>query len=110
MDQYLNIKLSDVSVVDAEKFPQLVRRFSFELLSYVRASFCRSCVFDPLLLSIPIPLDLTNHPPFFFVVKLSIKNCFIRGSVVRFVQIHASEVDTDLLQDAARREASQGDK
>eukprot|EP00936_MAST-01D_sp_MAST-1D-sp1_P000383 g383.t1 len=62
VDQYLNIKLNDVNVVDAEKYPQLI----------------------------------------------SMKNCFIRGSVVRYVQIPAAEVDTDLLQDAARREASAG--
>ena len=27
------------------------------------------------------------------------KNCFIRGSVVRYIQIPANEVDTELLQD-----------
>jgi len=32
------------------------------------------------------------------------KNCFIRGSVVRYIQIPSSEVDTELLQDAARKE------
>eukprot|EP01035_Chromulina_nebulosa_P028505 gene28505-37631_t len=32
------------------------------------------------------------------------KNCFIRGSAVRYIQIPASEVDTELLQDAARKE------
>jgi hypothetical protein len=58
-------------------------------------------------------------------IQIAIKNCFIRGSVVRYsvcstigwgvsvnvfhllsryVQIPASEVDTDLLQDAARKE------
>lgn len=35
------------------------------------------------------------------------KNCFIRGSVVRYVQLPAEAVDTHLLQDAARREAEQ---
>ncbi|KAG0727323.1 U6 snRNA-associated Sm-like protein LSm2 [Chionoecetes opilio] len=38
---------------------------------------------------------------------LSVKNCFIRGSVVRYVQLPVDEVDTQLLQDAARREAQQ---
>jgi len=38
--------------------------------------------------------------------QLSIKNCFIRGSVIRYVQLPADEVDTQLLQDAARKEAS----
>ena len=35
------------------------------------------------------------------------RNCFIRGSVVRYVQLPADEVDTQLLQDAARKEAMQ---
>ena len=58
VDQYLNIKLSNVNVVDAESHPQLT----------------------------------------------AMKNCFIRGSVVRYIQIPAAEVDTELLQDAARKE------
>lgn len=58
VDQYLNIKLTDVQVVDNQKYPQL----------------------------------------------LALKNCFIRGSVVRYIQIPSSEVDTELLQDAARKE------
>ena len=35
---------------------------------------------------------------------VAVKNCFIRGSVVRYVQIPAGEVDKELLQDAARKE------
>ena len=38
------------------------------------------------------------------------KNCFIRGSVIRYVQLPSSEVDTELLQDATRREAAQQKK
>ena len=37
---------------------------------------------------------------------LSVKNCFIRGSVVRYVQLPVDDVDVTLLQDAARKEAS----
>ncbi|PPR00986.1 hypothetical protein CVT24_000280 [Panaeolus cyanescens] len=38
------------------------------------------------------------------MVKLmAIKNCFIRGSVVRYVQLPAEHVDTQLLEDATRR-------
>lgn len=44
---------------------------------------------------------------FFFFLQLSVKNCFIRGSVVRYVQLPAEEVDTSLLQDATRKEAAQ---
>ncbi|KAJ9081030.1 U6 snRNA-associated Sm-like protein LSm2 [Entomophthora muscae] len=38
---------------------------------------------------------------------IAIKTCFIRGSVVRYVQMAATDVDTALLQDAARKEAHQ---
>ncbi|KAG7375458.1 U6 snRNA-associated Sm-like protein LSm2 [Phytophthora boehmeriae] len=60
VDQYLNIKLLNVAVVEGDKFPQL----------------------------------------------MNMKNCFIRGSSIRYVQIPAGEVDTELLQDATRREAT----
>jgi U6 snRNA-associated Sm-like protein LSm2 len=36
---------------------------------------------------------------------MAVKNCFIRGSVVRYVQLPAENVDTQLLEDATRREA-----
>jgi len=58
VDQYLNVKLTDVQVVDKNRYPQL----------------------------------------------LVLRNCFIRGSVVRYIQIPPGEVDTELLQDAARKE------
>ncbi|EPB77187.1 LSM domain protein, partial [Ancylostoma ceylanicum] len=61
VDQYLNMKLTDISVSEPEKFPQM-------------------------------------H---------AVKNCFIRGSVVRlYVQLPADRVDTQLLQDASRKEAA----
>nr|ABM55603.1 LSM2-like protein [Maconellicoccus hirsutus] len=59
VDQYLNLKLKEVTVNDTEKHPHM----------------------------------------------LSVSNCFIRGSVVRYVQLPADEVDTQLLQDATRNEA-----
>ncbi|KAK4747264.1 hypothetical protein SAY87_026301 [Trapa incisa] len=36
---------------------------------------------------------------------LSVRNCFIRGSVVRYVQLPPDGVDIELLHDATRREA-----
>ncbi|KAN0061195.1 U6 snRNA-associated Sm-like protein LSm2 [Thecaphora frezii] len=36
----------------------------------------------------------------------AVKSAFIRGSVVRYVHIPASAVDTQLLEDATRREAA----
>lgn len=62
VDQWLNVKLEKVSVVDKEKFPQLA----------------------------------------------TVDSLFIRGSVVRFVLIDPKNVDTEALQDAARREALGG--
>ena len=40
-------------------------------------------------------------------LQLSVKNCFIRGSVIRYIQLPADELDTQLLQDAARKESAQ---
>ena len=61
MDQYLNIKLTDISVTDPEKYPHM----------------------------------------------LSVKNCFIRGSVVRYVQLPADASRSQLIQEGARKEALQ---
>ncbi|KAH0750327.1 hypothetical protein KY290_029559 [Solanum tuberosum] len=63
VDQYLNIKLENTSVVDEDKYPHM----------------------------------------------RSVRNCFIRGSVVRYVQLPPDGVDIELLHDAMRREA-RGDK
>ena len=61
VDQYLNIKLDDITVLNEEKYPHLS----------------------------------------------SVRNVFIRGSVVRYVHLPAKDVDTGLLEDACRREAGQ---
>ncbi|KAM6502474.1 U6 snRNA-associated Sm-like protein LSm2, partial [Amanita muscaria] len=42
--------------------------------------------------------DEARHPH-----MIAVKNCFIRGSVVRYVQLPADHVDTQLLEDATRR-------
>ncbi|KAM0819390.1 hypothetical protein AB5N19_05205 [Seiridium cardinale] len=60
VDQYLNIKLDDIRVVDEIKYPHLS----------------------------------------------SVKNVFIRGSVVRYVHLPHNQVDVTLLEDATRREAA----
>jgi U6 snRNA-associated Sm-like protein LSm2 len=59
VDQWLNIKLENVQVVDKARFPQLQ----------------------------------------------TVDTLFIRGSVVRFVHINPKDVDTELLQEATRRES-----
>lgn len=47
-------------------------------------------------------VDAKQHP-----YIMSIKNCFIRGSVVRYVELPANEINTELLQEASIREAAQ---
>lgn len=38
---------------------------------------------------------------------MSVKNAFIRGSVVRFVHLRKEDVNIDMLQDSARLEQKQ---
>lgn len=59
VDQYLNVKLNNVKVVNETKYPHM----------------------------------------------LSVRSCFIRGSVVRYVQLPPNSVDVEILHDATRREA-----
>eukprot|EP00658_Telonema_sp_P-2_P021341 TRINITY_DN184_c0_g1_i1.p2 TRINITY_DN184_c0_g1~~TRINITY_DN184_c0_g1_i1.p2 ORF type:complete len:121 (-),score=46.09 TRINITY_DN184_c0_g1_i1:349-711(-) len=35
---------------------------------------------------------------------MSVNNCFIRGSVIRYIHLPKHEVNTEMLQDATRRE------
>jgi len=46
--------------------------------------------------------DPDKHP-----FMLSVKNCFIRGSVVRYIQLPNEGIDTQLLQEATRKEILQ---
>ncbi|KAK2748762.1 U6 snRNA-associated Sm-like protein LSm2 [Myotisia sp. PD_48] len=60
VDQFLNIKLDDIEVLDLNQYPHLS----------------------------------------------SVKNIFVRGSVVRYIVLPQAEVDRSLLEDATRREAA----
>lgn len=64
VDQFLNFRLDNAQVVNADVFPQLS----------------------------------------------AVKNMFVRGSTVRYVHVPSSEVDTEVLQDAARKEAAQASR
>ena len=77
VDQYLNIKLDDILVMEELKYPHLV---------------------SPCLKFSASLSELTGCFP-----KSSVKNVFIRGSVVRYVHLPAASVDTALLEDATRR-------
>ena len=59
VDQFLNVKLSNIRIVNEEKHPHMK----------------------------------------------SVHNCFVRGSVIRYVHLSPEEVDEELLHDATRREA-----
>jgi U6 snRNA-associated Sm-like protein LSm2 len=40
-----------------------------------------------------------------FPMFAAVNNCFVRGSVIRYVQLPAEDVDVELLRDASRRAA-----
>eukprot|EP00392_Amoebophrya_sp_AT5.2_P017487 g17849.t1 len=61
VDQFLNIRLDQVTCSDPEKFPYLV----------------------------------------------SLRNCFIRGSVLRYVHLNKADVDETALTEATRKEAEE---
>ncbi len=54
-----------------------------------------------------ITTDSTKYPHL-----LAVRNLFIRGSTIRYIHLNPTLVDTNLLQDASRREAmtTSGDK
>tara|TARA_B110001452_G_scaffold137417_1_gene114257 strand:- start:903 stop:1100 length:198 start_codon:yes stop_codon:yes gene_type:complete len=58
----------------------------------------------------PLAVQYADVRPGCWRAQQSVKNCFVRGSVIRYVQLPSSEIDTELLQDATRREASQQKK
>ncbi|KAF8670008.1 hypothetical protein HU200_051195 [Digitaria exilis] len=84
VDQYLNIKLENTRVVDQDKYPHM--QSINELLMLIKQSKT---------------LDFPH-------LQLSVRNCFIRGSVVRYVLLPQDGVDIDILHDATRREARGG--
>ena len=51
------------------------------------------------LTNVSVAVDKEKYPQL-----NALQNCFIRGSVVRYIQIPPEEVDVELLQDAARKE------
>ena len=46
-------------------------------------------------------VDAARHPQL-----VAVTSVFVRGSVVRYIQIPAADVDTELLQDACRKAAA----
>ena len=94
VDQYLNIKLLNVSVDDVENYPHMVRAAASAPAARPPAQRARRRPTPPTRALALAP-------------QQSVKNCFIRGSVIKYVQLPSAEVDTELLQDATRREVAQ---
>ncbi len=109
--RFLNIRLDGIHVTDAERFPHMVsRRDSLGPEAELTAAFH---VMSPLE-SVDYRIHTTSRGPVTLsnpavpyapahCTQMSVKNCFIRGSVVRYVQMPSSAVDTQLLEDATRR-------
>ena len=53
-----------------------------------------------------ILISIVINESYVIDVQTSVKVVFVRGSVVRYVHIPRDAVDTELLQDAATKEAS----
>jgi U6 snRNA-associated Sm-like protein LSm2 len=53
-------------------------------------------------------LNMPVNSQIILLLQLSVRNCFIRGSVVRYVLLPQDGVDIDILHDATRREARGG--
>ena len=81
VDQYLNIKLTNMTVVDPKKYPQLVGKI------------------------ICVIWILTKLFPTCFC-QVAVNNCFIRGSVVRYVHLPVKDVNLSLLNDSVRRSSA----
>ncbi|KAB5574423.1 hypothetical protein DKX38_001617 [Salix brachista] len=122
VDQYLNIKLENTRVVDQDKYPHMVIKLSSTStlqVGYLGVQIVLiicSKLFGISFLTLVLVLHQANFPGVKLVrlgmsrtyVELSVRNCFIRGSVVRYVQLPPEGVDVDLLHDATRREARGG--
>ncbi|RYR01196.1 hypothetical protein Ahy_B06g080070 [Arachis hypogaea] len=98
VDQYLNIKLENTRVVDQDKYPHM---------GGILLEFGKIWEFMNLHLKVLPPIFVLEWPEI-LAIDLSVRNCFIRGSVVRYVQLPPEGVDVELLHDATRREARGG--
>jgi hypothetical protein len=74
------------------------------------AGFTRSLCLRPSVHSFahnpPKRPTLLSPPP----AQLSVRTMFVRGSVLRYVHVPPEAVDTELLQDAARKESQEAAK
>ncbi|GJS71218.1 Sm-like protein LSM2 [Tanacetum coccineum] len=113
VDQYLNIKLENTRVVDQDKGVRISQTLENPSLGYFVFYTTTTYPIPPergigeVECRHTLPQDKPG-PPAGASVQLSVRNCFIRGSVVRYVQLPPEGVDIELLHDATRREARGG--
>ncbi|KAK3116238.1 U6 snRNA-associated Sm-like protein LSm2 [Teratosphaeriaceae sp. CCFEE 6253] len=111
VDQYLNIKLDDISVVEELKYPHLEAMFGRKTAAAAHKTRClRSKFLSGRRRGTKAQYGAQQEHEAAHeeladgsVSQSSVKNVFIRGSVVRYVHLPAAAVDTPLLEDATRR-------
>ncbi|KAL2050450.1 hypothetical protein ABVK25_009284 [Lepraria finkii] len=86
VDQFLNIKLDDIQVVEELKYPHLMRSG----LAWPDDGYFAG----------------RTHCLWNDVALVFRQECIYQGSVVRYVHLPGAAVDTALLEDATRREAA----
>ena len=86
VDQYLNVKLNNVRVVNEHKYPHMVSFFTLDT----------DISISPPRSGTPGASATTQQPC--VAAQMSVRNCFIRGSVVRYVQVRLV-VTLRMLQD-----------
>jgi small nuclear ribonucleoprotein (snRNP)-like protein len=103
VDQYLNIKLDDITVLDELKYPHLSSvknifiRYVKALLSAANSSRLRETLCSRSWSGRVQWILRSGHS------EETQRLTAARGSVVRYVHLPASEVDRGLLEDASRR-------
>jgi U6 snRNA-associated Sm-like protein LSm2 len=85
VDQFLNVKLSNTRVAD---------------LGTPAGAAAAAAGSPPPATAEAAAAAAGRHPH-----MASVRNCFVRGSVVRYVQLPPGSVDVEILHDATRREA-----
>ena len=102
VDQYLNIKLDDITVVDELKYPHLVSHTLRKIECTATRKHMSWVEFHAVVLCVVCGTRSVLHANA-IEMQSSVKNVFIRGSVVRYVHLPAAAVETPLLEDATRR-------
>jgi U6 snRNA-associated Sm-like protein LSm2 len=91
VDQFLNVKLSNTRVADLGTPAGAAA---------AAAAAAAGAGAAPPQTSEAAAAAAGRHPH-----MASVRNCFVRGSVVRYVQLPPGSVDVEILHDATRREA-----